>query len=80
VNQSFAAQLLGRVGKGIHMKKKAVIFGVLGAYLLLIAVAIYCLLELLHLNFTIALLTATSTFSAIMGVVTFLYRNRSISD
>ncbi len=61
------------------MKKQNIVLAALAIFLLLTATAIYFLIQLLQLNFMMAFLTATSTFSAIMGVVAFLLRKRSIS-
>jgi len=61
------------------MKNKVIILGVPGIYLLLTAAAIYYLVEILQLNFTMALLTVTSVFWSIAGIVIFLLRDKLYS-
>lgn len=61
------------------MKKKAIIFGVFVIFLLMTAAAIYCLTELLRLNFIMAFLTVTSIASSIIAVVMFLLRDKLYS-
>jgi len=58
------------------MNKKAIILGVTSIILLLIAVAIYYLIEIKQLSFIMAFLTATSVFWALIAVIMLLLRDK----
>lgn len=58
------------------MNKKAIILGVTGIFLLLTAAAVYYLIEVKHLSFTMAFLTVTSLFWSLIAVVMLLLREK----